>query len=398
MPRKRAPNGNGTVRQRKDGRWEAIYTVGRDPGTGKLIRKSVYGETSEDAARKLRAATAAIDEQTYVEPEKMPLRQWLTVWLAEYTNNIKPGTLKTYESNVRLHISPAMGAIRLMDLRPHDIQKFINSLGKPRTVTDKKGAKKEKPGLSPKMSKNIHGTLHKALDTAVRIGYIKANPAGRTDLPRIDRQEVQPLEGEQIDAFLNAIKGSPSEPIFFVAIYTGMRLSEILGLQWKCVDFKKGTIKIDKQLLIKRGKGTERTFGTPKNGKTRTIKPAPAVMDKLNAVRLAQNEAKLKAGAVWGNELGLVFTDAIGNTIPHATVEHRFKRIVTSIDLPDRRFHDLRHTYATEAIRLGIPIKTISESLGHYSVAFTMDVYGHVTEAMQDDAAARIQAAIEARK
>ena len=361
MPRKRAPNGSGTVRQRKDGRWEAIYSVGRDPGTGKLIRKSVYGETSEEAARKLRAATAAIDENTYLEPEKMPLRQWLGVWLAEYTGSAKPGTVKTYESNVRLHITPALGAISLSDLRPHVVQTFVNKLARA-------------SGLAPKMVKNIHGTLHKALDTAVRVGYIRTNPADRPDLPRIERQEVQPLEGQQISAFLEAVKGNQSEPLFFVAIYTGMRLSELLGLQWSCVDFKKGAIKIDKQLLIKRGKDTTRAFGTPKNGKARTIKPAPAVMDRLNAVRLAQNEARLKAGEMWRNEMNLVFTDAIGDAIPHATVEHRFKRIVTGIGLPDRRFHDLRHTYATEGIRLGIPIKTISESLGHYSAAFTMDV------------------------
>ena len=235
-------------------------------------------------------------------------------------------------------------------------------------------------------------------DTAVKIGYIRTNPADRPELPRAERQEVQPLEGEQITMFFQAAKGSPSEPLFFVAIYTGMRLSELLGLQWKCVDFKKGSIKIDKQLLLKRGKGTERAFGSTKNGKARTIKPAPAVMDMLNSVRLSQAESKMKAGALWRNEMGLVFTDEIGDAIPHATVEHRFKRIVTSIGLPDRRFHDLRHTYATEGIRLGIPVKTVSESLGHYSAAFTMDVYGHVTEEMQNDAAARIQAAIESRK
>ena len=385
MPRGRATNGSGTIRQRKDGRWEAIYTIGRNPGTGKLVRKSVYGSTADEVARKLRAATAAIDENTYVEPEKMPLGKWLAIWLEEYTGGVKPGTVKTYESNVRLHIVPALGAVCLSNLRHHLVQTFINQLSRT-------------SGLTPKMVKNIHGTLHKALDTAVKVGYLRSNPSDKPELPRIDRQEIRPLEGEQIDAFLAAIKKNPSEPIFYVAIYTGMRLSEILGLQWKCVDFKKSTIRIDKQLLVKRGKDTERTFGSPKNGKTRMIKPAPAVMDKLKTVRRAQNEARLKAGPLWCNELELVFTDEIGNSIPHATVEHRFKRTVTAIGLPDRRFHDLRHTFATEGIRLGIPIKTISESLGHYSAAFTMDVYGHVTEEMQDDAAARIQAAIERRK
>lgn len=388
MPRKRAPNGNGTIRQRKDGRWEAIYSVGNDPGTGRLIRKSVYGATSEEVALKLRAATAAIDEQTYIEPEKMPLRQWLAVWLEEYTGAVKSGTVITYESNVRLHITPALGAVKLSELRTHDIQTFVNRLHR--------GGKEGKV-LSAKMCKNIHGTLHKALDVAVKIGYLRINPSDNIELPRIEREEIQPLVGEQIDAFMEAIKGTPCEALFFTALYSGMRLSELLGLQWKCVSFAAGTIKVDKQLLVKRGKDTERKFGPPKNSKPRTIKVAAAVVDTLKAVKKQQAEDKLKAGGAWTNSLGLVFTDELGQCVPHATVEHRYKRIVTSIDLPERRFHDLRHTYATESIRLGIPIKTISEALGHYSTSFTMDTYGHVTEAMQDDAAARMQAEIDRR-
>ena len=389
MPRKRAMNGSGTIRQRSDGRWEAIYSIGRDPGTGKLIRRSLYASSAEEASKKLRAATAAVDDRSYIEPEKMPLKQWLKIWLQEYTGGIKESTKLQYEANVRLHINPALGAVRLCELRTHDIQSFLNGLYR---------GKKGTSGLSAKSTKNVHGTLHKALDIAVKVGYIRINPSNNIELPRIEREEIQPLDNEQIGTFLTAIQNSPSEAIFYTALYTGMRLSELLGLQWRCVDFKNETIKVDKQLLHVRRKGMQRELGTPKNSKPRKFRVAPAVMETLKAVKKQQLEARLLAGEVWDNSLDLVFTDNIGCSIPHSTVEHQYKRIVTDMGIPERRFHDLRHTYATMSISLGIPIKTISETLGHYSTAFTMDVYGHVTQQMQDDAASLIQASIMARK
>lgn len=277
------------------------------------------------------------------------------------------------------------GAIKLSELRPHDCQTFINRLYR---------GGKGKAALSEKTVKNVHGTLHKALATAVKVGYLRSNPADNVELPRRPHKEIYPLAGEQIDAFLKAIQGNPNEDLFFVALFTGMRLSEILGLQWKCVDFKVGKIKIDRQLLWKRSTGETCEFGEPKNGKPRTIEPPRAVMDTLKAIKRRQAEWQLKAEPVWDNALGLAFTNEIGGELPHTTVEHRFKRVVKKIGLPERRFHDLRHTYATESIRIGIPAKVISESLGHYSVAFTLDIYGHVTDQMQSDAAARLQASI----
>ena len=182
--------------------------------------------------------------------------------------------------------------------------------------------------------------------------------------------------------------------MFFVALYTGMRLSEILGLRWSRVNFETGVILVDAQMLVKRGADTERTLGTPKNSVPRSFKAAPAVLDRLCAVQSQQDAWQAQAGDLWSNELDLVFTDEIGHELPHATVEHRFTSIMDSINVKGHRFHDLRHTFATEALRAGVDAKTISEALGHASVAFTLDVYAGVTEAMQNDAAARIQDAI----
>ena len=242
MARGRAANGSGMQpRLRSDGRWEVRYSAGIHPGTGKPIIKSIYGKTSDEVAAKLRAVTASVDAGTYIEPQKMPLSQWLDIWLEEYTARIKDSTRSEYRNNIKNHIKPALGALKLCELQPHDIQKFIN------------GLQRGKKPLSAHTVKNIHGTLCKALTEAARVKYIPSNPANGCILPKVQRDDISPLEGEEIGAFTEAIKGNPSEDIFFMALNTGMRLSEILGLRWSRVDFKKGTIKVDAQLLVKRG-------------------------------------------------------------------------------------------------------------------------------------------------
>ena len=391
MPRGRASNKSGMQpRKRKDGRWEVRYAAGIDGRTGKTILKSIYGKTSAEVAEKLREVTASVDAGTYIEPQRMTLAKWLDVWTQEYCGDVKPGTLDDYKGHIENHIKPALGAIRLCELQPHDVQRFANAL------KSKVSSKTGKP-LSPKTIKNIiQGTLCNALSEAVRIRYLPYNPASGCVLQKSAKAEIRPLEGEEITQFMQAIKGNPSEQVFYIALNTGMRLSEILGLRWSRIDWKKQTIKVDAQLLVKRGKGTERRLGPTKNGKARTFKVAPAVMDALKAVRQQQLERKLKAGPVWSNPLDLVFTNEAGNSIPHSTVGHRFTRIMQSLGL-EHRFHDLRHTFACESIACGISPKTLSEALGHHSVAFTLDTYAHVLDAMQDEAAARMQQRIMER-
>ncbi len=171
-----------------------------------------------------------------------------------------------------------------------------------------------------------------------------------------------------------------------------MREGEVIGLTWDRIDFTKGTIKIDRQLLKEKKKGGSYVFAPPKRNSKRTIAPGADVMKRLEAVRLRQKERKLKAGPAWDNSLNLVFTNEIGGHYCHSTVEHTFKRIVTAMGLENRRFHDLRHTYAVLALRAGVDIKTLSKSLGHKTVAFTLDVYCHVTEEMQQEAASKMEA------
>lgn len=229
MGRGRAANGSGLQpRQRADGRWEARFETGIDPATGKTKYKCIYGKTSDECAKKLRTATAAIDAGTYLVLRRMQLSEWLDIWLSEYCGAIKPGTLKCYRDAVRNHIVPALGRVRLCELQPHDVQRFINSL-----------QQIDKP-LSAKTVKNIHGVLCKALSEACRVKYIASNPANGCVLPKVIREEIRPLEAGEIRAFMEAIRGNPSEDIFFVALNTGMRLSEILGLSGRCFRFRRG--------------------------------------------------------------------------------------------------------------------------------------------------------------
>ena len=383
MPRKSTRNaqGSGTIRQRPDGLWEARFVTGIDPKTGKGIRKSVYAKTQKEVRQKLAQAIAAIDTGDYRDPTKLTVGQWMDIWTQTYLVGVKPSTAFLYSEQVRLHIKPALNAVKLDALNAHTIQNFYNKLGE---------AQGEKSGLSAKSIKNIHGILHKALQQAVAIGYIRFNPSEACKLPRIEKKDIKPLDDEQVKAFLKAIEGHRHETLYKVALFTGIREGEVLGLMWDCVDLDNGTITINKQLRREQKKGGEYYFSPPKNDKTRTITPAPWIIKLLRVHRAKQAENRLKAGELW-KDTGLVFTNEIGELISYRTVYDCFKRVVATIGCPNTRFHDLRHTYAVASIRSGDDIKTVQGNLGHATVAFTLDVYAHFTEQMKRDSAARME-------
>ena len=389
---RKAAAGTGTIRKKtvtRSGKeytyGEARYTAGRDPGTGKQIQRSITGKTQKEVAQKLKAATASIDSGTYTAPGKMTVGQWLDIWTADYLGGVKPRTSDSYKSTVKTHIAPALGAVKLEALNTHTIQSFYNGLG-----VEQDG----KPGLSPKTVKNIHGVLHKALQQAVAVSYIRFNPAESCTLPRVEKKEIHPLDELESRAFLQAVRGHRFEALFTVTLLTGMREGEVLGLKWDCVDFDKGTLLINKQLQQPRDGGREYHLASTKNDKPRTITPAPWVIDLLRHHRARQAEQRLKAGALW-EASGFVFTDALGHHLTHPAVYHSFKRVASSIGRPDARFHDLRHSYAVAAIRSGDDIKTVQGNLGHATAAFTLDVYGHVTDQMKQESAARMEGYIK---
>lgn len=315
----------------------------------------------------------------------MTVGQWLDIWAADYLGGVKPFTVVSYTGHIKNHIKPALGSVKLEALNAHTIQAFYNSLG-----AEREG----KPGLSPKTVKNVHGVLHKALQQAVKIGYLRFNPADACELPRAVRKELKPLDEEQSKAFLKAIQGHRYEMLYTVTLFTGMREGEALGLMWECVDFKKGTILINKQMQREKKKNGQYLLVPTKNGKSRTITPAPWVLKLLRTQRAKQAEQQLRAGPIW-EDSGLVFTNELGHHLAIHTVYKDFKQIAASIGCPDARFHDLRHSYAVAAIRSGDDIKTVQDNLGHATAAFTLDVYGHVTDQMKRESAARMESYIK---
>ena len=383
IPRKSTRNaqGGGTIRQRSDGRWEARFTVGRDPGTGKQIQRSVYGSTQKEVRQKLSQAIAAVDEGTYQAPSKMTVGQWLDIWAAEYLGGVKPKTVESYNCQIKNHIKPAMAAIKLDTLDAHTVQKFYNRLS-----AEKDG----KPGLSPKSVQIVHGVLHKALQQAVEIGYIRFNPADACKLPRAEKPEIKPLDNDAMASFIKAIQGHRFETIYLTMLFTGMRRGEVCGLTWDCVDLERGTILINKQLQNVPGQPGEYRLISTKNSKGRTITTAASVAQLLRKHRAQQLRDRLKAGPVW-EDSGLVFCNEAGGHLSPSTVYHSYKRIMASIGLPDARLHDLRHSYAVAALRAGDDIKTVQGNLGHHAASFTLDVYGHVTEEMKQASADRME-------
>ena len=381
----KAASGTGTIRKKtvqRNGKtytyWEARYTTGYNPGTGRQIQRSITGKTQKEVAQKLKAATAAIDAGTYQAPCKLLVSEWLETWTENYLGGVKPRTVDSYKSIVRNHLIPAFGAVRLEALTPDHIQAFYNGLS-----------------LSPKTVKNVHGILHKALEQAVKNRYIPFNPAEACVLPKRERTEIKPLDEQQITAFLGAIKGHRLEYLFLVTLFTGMREGEVLGLTWDAVNLTAGTITVNKQLQKERGGSGEYRLVSTKNGKGRTITIAPFVVATLRKVRVQQSKWKLCSLGCWDNSMNLVFTDELGGHLCAHTVYHRFKDIAASIGLPEARFHDLRHSYAVAALRSGDDIKTVQGNLGHATASFTLDVYGHVTDQMKQASADRMERFIQ---
>lgn len=377
MPKRNA-SGGGSIRQRSNGTWEARYTTGRDPGTGKQVQRSIYGKTQAEVRRRLSKATADVDAGTYVEPAKVTVAEWMEKWVETYNQNVKESTRGLYRRVTSRRIIPGIGHIRLEKLSGTDVQEFYNRL--------------PAEGLSAKSIRNIHGILHKALSRAVSLGMIPRNPADGCELPKKNQLEIHPFDRNTLQAFLIAIRGDEFERLFLVALYTGMRQGELLGLPWDAVDFKAHTIRVYQQIvLIETAPNRyERRLSSPKSGKERTFKAAPAVMDILREERAAQNGIRLIAGKTWADS-GFVFTDQLGRGLPRNTVYEHFRRAAAAAGCPDARFHDLRHTFACSALESGVSPKAVSEMLGHASVAFTLDVYGHFTKRLAEDSADKME-------
>lgn len=389
---KRAPQGMGSIRKVErtiKGKtykyYEARYSAGFDPGTGKQIQRSITGKTQKEVAQKLKEAIASLDAGTYIAPSKMTVSEWLSEWAQQYIKNVKDSTRSAYMTIINTHLQPNIGAIRLDELSTPMVQRLYNSLGEPNGNRD---------AISAKTIKNVHGVLHKALHQAMLNGYIRNNPADAAVLPRIEKKQIYPMDEYQISAFLKAIRGHQFEKLYITMLFTGLREGEALAVTWDCVSFVSGSITVDKQLQLVRGsKGQYRLVAT-KNSKVRTIHVAPYVLNILRNIRQEQERNR----AIYGPPLEIipyVFCTPMGEHYKPNTVYKNFKAVVRNLGYDHIRLHDLRHSYAVASIRSGDDIKTVQDNLGHATASFTLDVYGHVTDQMKRDSAARMEQFIQ---
>jgi integrase len=375
MARKNS-NGFGSIRKKKvKGKtyFEARYT---DPITHE--QRSIGATTETECRQKLLDVLAKINIGTYTTPKTLTLSDWIDEWL-EIKKKREPGTYDSYESISRLYIKPKLGKAKLQDIRRGHCQDFIDSIDK-----------------SPKYIHNIAGALSNALGEAVKREIIHKNPAYILDLPTIEKKEPIALDSTAQEAFTAAVNVSEYRNVYLIALHTGARISEVLGLKWSHVNMKTGEIKVRGQLERKRRKGDTREYkDKTKSKEKREVFVPEYVLTYLADEKKRQAENKLRSGSKWNNEDGLIFTRPDGSPVPHRTVENHFRKIKESIGHPEITLHTLRKTFVTNEEQAGTDIKTIGSMVGHKSTELTLEVYTAATKEMKRKAAQRKQAAFE---
>lgn len=375
--KRRSAYGSGTIRQRKDGTWEARVTTGTDPGTGKPLRRSIYGSTQKEVRQKMTAVLRDIDDGTYTEPKRMTVKQWMDTWMELFAKHkVAPLSYIKYGRSIKNHIVPNIGAMDMRDVRGYHLQKIYNAMI-------------EEQGLSPKTVKDVSSIVHKAFAVAKKQNVIPFNPADDTEPPSVPKAKIKPLLDDEIPMFLKAIEGSPMRNAFAACLFLGTREGELLGLTWNRIDFKKGTVSIEQQLQKINGVYTITPHA--KEEKKRVVKPPAIFFEYIRDERRKQLQNQLAAGDMWENPDNLVFTNELGRHYAISTFYKKYKAVVASIGRPDARPHDLRHTAGTIAIAEGADVKSVQGLLGHATASFTLDTYAHVSELMMDDTSKRMQ-------
>jgi len=357
---KRRGNGEGSVYRRKDGLWVGQYKIEAPNGTKKT--KYIYAKTRKEAARRLTEAVAEMNKGIVYDSEGLTLERYLSRWLGSVERTIRPRTYERYEQSCRLHIHPALGNTKLDKLRTSQLQDLYR--------------KKLECGLSPRTVQIIHATLHKALAQAVALFLIPRNPAAFATPPRATHREMRPLSEEQVKLLLEASKGDKLEALYVLAITTGMRKGEILGLKWEDVDL------VSRIVRVKR---------TVHNG---TVHP-PKTSRGYRSISLATDAVvALKERERLGE---WVFCTKTGNPLSAHNVHNRsWKPLLKKAGLPsDTRFHDLRHTCATLLLTRNINPKIVQELLGHSSISITLDIYSHVLPTLQEKAVEAMESIFE---
>jgi integrase len=370
----------GTVIKRGKS-WSIVVEVGRDPVTGRRIRKWHSGYKTRREAEKARTELLSrLDHGTYVEPDKRTLLVFLRdEWLPAVRSTVRPGTFSEYELIVNRRVGRAViGGETLQQVTPAALNAFYADL-----LAGAPGRR----SLSPKSVRNVHGVLHKAFADAVRWGRVLRNVADAADPPRAQRPEMKTWSPAQLRTFLEQVRGDRMEAAWVLITTTGMRRGEVLGLRWSDIDLDLGVARIVQTLGIV---DYELSFGEPKTAKgRRSIVLDGMTVAALRSHRVRQLEERLAVGGEWTDQR-LVFCAPSGDPINPQRFSQWFAQHARHAGLPSIRLHDVRHSYASAALEGGIHPKIVSERLGHANVGITLDTYSHVSPTMQRDAAERV--------
>ena len=365
---KRRPSGDGMVRKRDDGRWEGRIVVGHKDN-GDPIFRYVSAKTQKALLEKLHKSIDEYDGAELTEDSRMTLGEWLDIWLKECAEpSLRPSTYKGYLGYAERNIKPYLGSKQISKVTAADVQTLYRKLQREGGVDG--GA------LSPASVRRIHGVLHQALNVAVDRHLIVKNPTDDVTLPKKVTAAKTILNDKQLERFMEAIKTDKHwHDFFYLEITTGLRRGELCGLRWEDFDAASGSLNVCRTVRREKGKGLT-TGDTKTYAGTRTIALPPSLAVLLKGRKRAAKTA-------W------IFPDLLRPERPTApdAAYRRMKLLLEQAGLPDIRFHDLRHTFATMALQNGVDVKTVSSMLGHYSAGFTLDTYAHVTTDAQLKAA-----------
>ena len=377
----------GHIIKRYKNSYTVVLNLGIDPTTKKRKQQwiSVKG-TKKEAEKRLADLLHQLDTGTFMKPGKTTLGEFLERWLKEYAQpNLAPRTVEGYESIIRQHLTPALGNIMLTQLKPEHLQRYYSE----KLLN---GRCDGSGGLSPRSVRYHHVTLHIVLRTALKWGLISRNPADAVDAPHYQRTEMHVMDEAAIHILLEAAKSTPYYTVYYLALFTGMRRSELLALRWCDVDLILGQISVSRSLHHLHDKSL--IFRTPKTAKVRrTIALPPSAILVLKEHREKQEAIRLMLGTRL-EESDLVLSQPDGGALLPDTISHAWGKLTQRVGLKNIRLHDARHSHASLMLKQGIHPKIVQERLGHASIQITLDTYSHVAPGLQEAAALRFDEAL----
>lgn len=374
----------GHIRERSPGSFELRYALGTDPATGKrkTATTTIRG-TRKEADKELRRLLRAVDTGDHVNPTRITVGDWLATWLTSVREEVAPGTHGFYAQIVDRFLTPALGNSPIAKLAPSQIQECYSALAQG-------GRRDGRPGgLSPQTRRHVHRVLSAAMSRAVEQQLIARNPCDvfRKRLVRVERREMSVLSAGESARLLDAIRFHRVYWPVLIALATGARRGEILAMRWRNVDLDAGLIRIERS--VEHTKDGLR-FKTPKSGKSRAVILPALAIDELRRLKREQAEELLRLGVRLDGDT-LLCARADGQPMLPTSLTHEFAKVAGKVEgVPRVRFHDLRHSHATQLLSAGIHPKVAQERLGHSSISITMDLYSHTSETMQTEAAHRL--------